>query len=274
MTAMSATPRSTLKWLAALLLTACPAVGCRSVILISPAQEIAIGNEAAPQFEEEFGGRVDNADLQRYVDSVGQRIAKTTDWDMPYAFTVLRSKTPNAFALPGGKVYVTAGLMERMGNEQQLAAVLGHEISHVTNRHNVKHMQEAIAYDLLAEVAARAAGKDRGRAAETVTKVVGQMVQLKHSREDEYEADEYGIRYMAKAGYNPWGMVELLTVLKNLSESEPGTFTEMFQTHPATSKRIERAREQIESEAVYRAYSPQAADPYADRFRAMRERLP
>ncbi|MCD4699839.1 MAG: M48 family metalloprotease, partial [Phycisphaerae bacterium] len=104
-----------------------------------------------------------------------------------------------------------------------------------------------------------------------VAKVVAGMVNLKYSRDDEYEADKLGIRYMTGAGYNPWGMVELLTVLLNLSESESGSLTEMFQTHPLTSKRIAESKGVIEEE--HKGFSPSTADPNTARFLKMRSLL-
>ncbi|MCK4601984.1 MAG: M48 family metalloprotease [Phycisphaerae bacterium] len=250
-----------------------PVTGEREFVFISPAQEIAIGNEAAPQFEDEFGGKVPNEALQAYVRSVGERVAAVSDRQMPYEYALLASNVPNAFALPGGKIYVTAGLMSRMAGERELAAVLGHETGHVAARHNVKQLQQSVGWSVLIRVAGYAAGEDKREAAETIAKVVAGMTQLKYSRGDEYEADETGIKYMAEAGYNPWGMVELLTSLKNLSDSEPGTFGEMFQTHPLTSKRIDKAREIIEDEDKYEDFSPTSPDPRAGRFLEMRALL-
>ena len=133
-----------------------PVTGQRELIFISPEQEIAMGNQAAPQFESEFGGKVPNAELQAYVQSVGGRVAQLSDRQMPYEFTLVSSQVPNAFALPGGKMFITAGLMGRMTNERQLAAVLGHEVGHVAARHNVKGMQRQIGASVLVQIAEEA----------------------------------------------------------------------------------------------------------------------
>jgi len=251
-----------------------PVTGKRELVLISEAQEIAMGNEAAPEFEKEFGGKVASADLQQYVQSVGMRLADVSDRPMPYTYTLVASDTPNAFALPGGNVFITAGLMRRMTNERQLAAVLGHETGHVAARHSVQQMQKQMGAQLLMEIAARATGAEGGSTTSDVANIVANMVLLKYSRDDEYQADELGVKYAAKAGYNPWGMVELLTLLKAMEESEPGRFQEMFQTHPLSSNRIERARLMLLQDPAYEGkHSPAAADPNAQRFEQMRKTL-
>ena len=249
-----------LRWLAAMVLgaillsgaTGCTtneATGKTQLRFISKEQEIAIGNEAAPQFEEQFGGLMDAPTLQAYVDRVGQQVAQESPREMPYEFGLLRSSIPNAFALPGGKVYITGGLLQIMDSERQLAAVLGHEVGHVAAAHNVQGMQRQIGVQVLADLAGVAGGEQYGKAAETATKVVGYMATLKYSRSQEYEADMIGTRLMVDAGYNPYGMVELLEALWEASgQGESSWLGEMFSTHPLTPERIARVREQIQEE--------------------------
>ena len=245
------------------------ATGKKHLIFISQEQEISIGTEAAPEFEKEFGGKVPDKRLQAYVQMVGAKVSAVSEREeIPYEFTLVRSKIPNAFALPGGKIFITAGLMSKMTNERQLAAVLAHETGHVAAQHNVLGMQQQMGARVLADLAGQLAGEEKGDAAQAATQIVAGMVGLKYSRKHEYKADELGIRYMTRAGYNPWGMVELLTVLLNLSESEPGSLTEMFQTHPLTSKRIEEAKEIIEDK--HKDFSPSTDDPNTARFLKMR----
>ena len=232
-----------------------------------------MGDEAAPEFAKEFEGPVASEKLQAYVKAVGAKVAAVSDREMPYEYALLASDVPNAFALPGGKIFVTAGLMRRMTNERQLAAVLGHETGHVAAKHNVKGMQRQVGVTVLAELAGAVVGGDKAETAQAVASIVGNMASLKYTREDEYQADKTGIKYMALAGYNPYGMVELLTVLYDLSESEPGSLAEMFQTHPLTSKRIEEAKGIISGDEKLRRHSPDAADPNAATFLQMRKLL-
>lgn len=249
-----------------------PATGKRQLIIISLDQEIAMGAEAAPKFEEEFGGRVPNEQLLAYVRMVGNKLAAVSDRQMPYEYTLVTSDVPNAFALPGGKIFLTAGLMRLMSNERQLAAVLGHETAHVAAMHNVKGMQRQMGTALLVEIAGSIAG-DSASAAESVTQVVATMASMKYSRGDELEADKYGMEYMTQAGYNPWGMVELLTVLVNLQESEPGMLEQLFMTHPASSERIADAKGMIETNNVYTGFKSTDRDPNTDRFAQMHKLL-
>jgi len=262
--------------LAALFAVGCsrnPVTGKRQFLFISTQQEIAMGAEAAPQFEAEFGGKVPSDLLQNYVRGVGRKIVAVSDRkEVPYDFALLASDVPNAFALPGGKVYVTAGLMGLMTNERQLAAVLAHEVTHVAAKHNVVAMQRQMGAALVVELAGWAAGADKEKAAEAATEIAAGMVNLSYSRGDEYEADRYGITYMTRAGYNPWGMVELLEILMGLHETEPNLVEKLFLTHPTSRERIERAREQIEKE--HEGARRTAADPNARKFLDVRAALP
>ncbi len=265
-----------------------PITGKSELVSMSVEQEVAMGVEAAPQFEEQFGGPVTDSALQSYVSSVGQSLVETMLRtlaedpklekphnrlkQMPWEFTLVASDTPNAFALPGGKIFLTAGLTRLMTNERQMAGVLAHEISHVVASHNVKGIQRQVGASVLVEIIGYAAG-DYGSAAEMAGKVVTGMTHLSYTREDEYEADRGGILYMTPAGFNPYGMVELLQVLKSLHDKEPGSLQEMFSTHPLSSKRIEQARQFIEDTEPYNNYSSTSPDPNAARFMQMRDQL-
>ncbi len=240
-------------------------------IFISRRQEIQIGEEASPQFEEQFGGAVPSRRLQEYITSVGMRVAKASDREMPYEFTLVSSDVPNAFALPGGKIFITAGLFERMQNERQLAAVLAHEVGHVAYRHNVHQIQRQIGFQVLAGIAGQVAG-EHGQAASSITKVVSSMANLSYTRDDEYEADAIGIEYAHRAGYNPWGMVGLLTVLQKLSNDDGGKLDEMFRTHPLTQNRIDQARETLQK-PEYRDYTTGLDVPADDQYDRMKSLL-
>ena len=249
-----------------------PATGERQLRLISDQQEIAMGSEAAPEFEQEFMGVVPDAQVQTYVNQVGQRVAAQSEREMPYEFKLLRSDLPNAFALPGGKIYITDGLLQIMGTERELAAVLGHEVGHVAAAHNVQGMQRQMGTSVLAEIAAAAVGGRAGEAAKVATQVTAGMVNLKYSRGDENQADQLGIRYLAKAGYNPWGMVEMLNSLAEASGGGGGggTLASMFSTHPLTEDRIEKTQETVQRE--YPQAQRGAAQPNNEAFLQTRQR--
>jgi len=248
-----------------------PVTGKKEFIAIPREQEIAIGQEAAPEFEKEFDDKVPNARLQKYVQKVGRQLAGVSDRPMPYEFALLASETPNAFALPGGKIYVTAGLMGQMTNERQLAAVLGHEVTHVAAKHNVKGLQRQMGAAIFADVVGAIISGESSQEAEAIAKLVGGMANLHYSREDESQADAVGVKYMVRAGYNPWGMVELLELLQSLSNAERALFGDFFASHPLTSKRIEEVRKIVQSD--YAEFSPETLDPHTKQFMEMRSLL-
>ena len=184
----------------------------------------------------------------------------------------MNSDVPNAFALPGGQIFITAGLMRLMSNERQLAAVLGHEVGHVAAKHNVKGLQRQMGASVLVEIAGAAAGED-GESAKQAAQVVAAMTVTKYSRKDEYQADGLGIKYMNKAGYNPYGMVELLNILKSMHDKEPSSLEEMFLTHPLSSKRIAEAEQLILDDPGTKNASRDAPDPQEAAFLKVRNRL-
>jgi len=246
-----------------------PVTGKRQMALVSESQEIQLGADAVPEFEKEFGGKVPNEQLQQYVTELGMALAAISDRPkLPWSFAVLNSDVPNAFALPGGKIFVTAGLMTSLTNERQLTSVLGHEIGHVCAKHSVQGMQRAMGAEAFAALFAQASGNESyGSAA----KVAGQMVVLKYGRDDEYQADALGIKYMEKAGYNPWGMVETLQFLMTLGE-EGGRLQELFQTHPLSSERVKKSQENVAKH--YATYQADTPDANQTRFRQMQALCP
>ena len=247
-----------------------PYTGKTELALISREQEIELGRQSAPQFEAEFGGRLADARVQGYVRAVGLRVAALSDRSMPYDFAVLDSATPNAFALPGGPVYVTVGLLKIMKSERELAAVLGHEVGHIAAKHTVNALERRIGAAVLIEAVSEAAGS-RGATAGKIAEIVASIGELKYSRDDEYQADEAGIIYMMRAGYNPYGMVEMLGDLQSLSSAEPGRLAEMLSTHPLTSKRVEEARGIVQSK--FPAVDPRTPDPNAAQYMQIRGTL-
>ena len=254
-----------------------PATGRKQFVVISEKQEIAMGRKAAGGLEKHFGGKVPSTKLQEYVRSVGRKVAEVADRKMPYEFTLLASDVPNAFALPGGMVYVTAGLMKKMSNERQLAAVLGHEVGHVCALHNVHAMQRQWGAKALLKLAQYAMEAEYASAAQTATEYTTKFLNLRYSRKDEYQADELGVRYMSRAGYNPYGMVELMEILlkqkkgKGNEKEKESSFFELFQSHPLTRKRIEQVREHISLD--YHQHLPPKPDPHTDQYLEMRQLL-
>jgi predicted Zn-dependent protease len=228
-----------------------PITGKREFRLISDAQEIELGKNADPDIRWHFGGVYRDDELSAYVNSVGQRAASVSHrGGITYHFAVVDNSIANAFALPGGYIYITRGLLSMMDNEAQLAAVLGHEVGHVSARHGMKRLESILGVNLIASLADYLifGGGDHETARGTV-KILGNValatVSLGYSRKDEYQADELGTTYSLKAGYDPDGMIQLLEILKGMHDREPSSVEEFFMSHPRSSARIEAVKKQI-----------------------------
>jgi predicted Zn-dependent protease len=238
-----------------------PATGKTIYAPLSASQQLAMGEQAAPQLAQEFGGPVHDPQLQAYVTQVGKKLAAQTESNypsLPWEFTLLDSPVVNAFSLPGGKVFLTRGLMEKMNNEAQLAGVLGHEIGHVTAQHVAQQVGQAQILQGVSSVAGLAVSEGGGSAG-TLGQLVmpalnvgGQLYMLKFSRTDESQADALGMRYMSKAGYNPRGQLEVMEILKSLG----GGGAEFLQTHPLPETRIKQVQNLLDT-----TYKAQASDP-------------
>jgi len=219
-----------------------PITGEEQFMLIPESQDLEIGRSYAPEIEKQMGGRIPNEAVQAYIDSVGQKIARVSHRpDIQYHFTALNHKTINAFALPGGYIFITKGMLAKLNNESELAAVLAHEITHVVARHAAEAMSRQIGIQfLLAAIVSRT----DSAAAARVADVAQQIVSLRFSREDEREADLQGMQYMVDAGYDPRGMVETMKMLERENEAGPIDF---LSSHPSPQNRIAYLTGRIES---------------------------
>jgi predicted Zn-dependent protease len=234
------------------------ATGRSQLNFMSTEREIALGAEAAPNFVKTNGGEVPLPSLKQYVSTIGNRLAAISEEpELPWKFHVLNTDTINAFALPGGKVFITRGMLSKMSNEAQLAGVLGHEIGHVTAEHADERMSSAMILQGLAigaGVAGAATDEDWLKVLGVGTQVAGTGFLLKFSRDQESESDELGVRYMTKVGYNPYGQVQVMEILKEASKGRGGT-PEFLATHPLPETRIKRLNKHIQKEF------PEATDP-------------
>lgn len=213
---------------------------------ITVEQEIGLGLEAAPQMAAEFGGVSSDPEKTRQVTEIGERLVTRTDagkTGYEFEFHLLADEeTINAFALPGGQVFITEGLRKRLETDGQIAGVLGHEIGHVVARHGAEHIAKAQLTQGLTGAAVLATydpGDRSSGASQAVIMAVGQLVNLKFSREDELESDQLGVRFTAEAGYDPRGMIKVMQVLE-AAAGEKGSQPEFFATHPNPENRIER----------------------------------
>lgn len=233
--------------LLALPLLALPvAAGAQSLFGLSAEDEKRIGRDQHPKILEQFGGAYDDPALARYVDGIGQFLAAASDAPrLGYTFTVLDSPIVNAFAVPGGYVYLTRGLLALAGSEAEVAGVLAHEIAHVTARHGAKRHTKGALADL--GLAVLGAATDN-RALADLGRVGAHAVLSAYSRKEEHEADEIGVAYLGRAGFDPGAMSSFLTRLKRQSDFDASIHgrparpaLDFLATHPRTRDRVERA---------------------------------
>lgn len=218
--------------------------GTKSLILIPTETEVQLGKDVVKEVEA-TETVLNNAQVQNYVSKVGKKIAKICDRkDVAYTFKVLDNEEINAFACPGGFIYIYKGLMKKMDNEAQLAAVLAHEVGHVVARHSIKRLQAIYGYSIVMEVAL---GDKMSNTARQMIDAATGVVLLGYGRDNEYQADEYGILYAKKAGYNPKGMVQVFEKFKQMEGSPPNTFEKLLMSHPPASDRIANGNNEIKT---------------------------
>lgn len=223
-----------------------PATGQTQLSLISRSQEIQMGRQASQQVEATIGTYGDSS-LVRYIRGVGMGIARVSERpDLPWSYEIADEPVVNAFALPGGFIYVTRGILPYFNSEAELAAVLGHETGHVTARHSV----EQISRQQLAQLGL-GIGSVLFEPVQKYGNVLGaglNLLFLKYSRDDERQADALGLRYMVKAGYDPNQMIDVFQMLdRQSSESGGSGVPGWLQTHPSPQDRIQLIRKQLDT---------------------------
>jgi len=232
-----------------------PVTGRKQHIAMSVDEEKSLGLQAAPEMASKMGGMVDPASdpAAAEVARIGRLVVDRSDARRsPYAgnyhFYLLNdTQTVNAFALPGGQVFITRALYDKLADEAELAGVLGHEVGHVVNRHAAEHMaQGRLGQILTLAFGVGASGNDDGgRRATAVAAMVNQLGQLKFSRDDESEADHFGLEYMAQAGLDPSAMLDVMNVLKDASGG--GRQPEFMATHPLPQTRLDEIAAALKS---------------------------
>lgn len=223
-----------------------PVTKKKEFVLMSEEQEIEIGRELDPKIIKEYGD-YDSRALQDYVIQVGQKLARISDRpDLFFHFRVVNSPILNAFALPGGYVYVTRGLLAYLNSEAELAGVIGHEIGHVNARHAVRQYTQSASYQIASQVLSIFVPEARNIG--QLTDIIFLGISRGYSREYELEADQLGIKYAALAGYDPQAIHSFLTTLERMEkENKEKTYHGLFSTHPETKTRIDKAIEEVKS---------------------------
>ncbi|MBB4637616.1 M48 family metallopeptidase [Longimicrobium terrae] len=206
---------------------------------VTTQQEVQLGADYSRQINQQLPLINDQATLQ-YVNNLGRRIAAVADpRGIPYNFYVVNSDVVNAFAIPGGHIYVNRGLIERSTNEAQLAGVLSHEIGHVVQRHSITQMQRAQnANTAIGVVYGVLLGRNPGGLEQAAVQVGGNAIFAGYTRDAEREADAVGVGYMVRAGYNPQGIVQLFQTLQSMQQRQPSSVEQWFATHPSEQERV------------------------------------
>lgn len=222
----------------------------QTLAIATPQEEIALGLQSAPQMIREMGGTSRDPQAVAKVKAVGQRLlASTAARQTPYRFDfhLLADRTTvNAFALPGGQIFITEALFRRLKNEDQLAGVLGHEMGHVVGRHSNEQMAGSRLWSGLAQGAGILLSDGQNNAGAHLAQMVAQWRVMKFSRDDELESDALGVRFMLQAGYQPEELIGVMQILAEVSGGGRGS--DFFSTHPAPENRMEKIREVIARE--------------------------
>lgn len=222
--------------------------GCKGTRLISTEQEIAIGRDVAENVRAEYGVVRDPAKNSR-VTAIGRRlVAVCSRPDLPYSFEVLDTDIVNAFAVMGGPVFITNGLLDAAGSDNdEVASVLGHEVAHITQRHGVRKLEKAMGLAMVIELLTSGKSSD----VQKVTTVATQLLMQGWSRDDEKEADVVGVDYAVAAGFDGWGLVRFLEMLKS-QHGNQSKFEVFFSSHPSYENRIERISQRLREKGIPR----------------------
>jgi len=228
-----------------------PITGEKQHINITEEQEIALGLQAAPQMAAEYGGLHTDQQAQAIVDAVGKKLvtnSAASQTKYPFEFHLLADdQTVNAFALPGGPVFITAALFKRLETEGQLAGVLGHEIGHVVARHSAQRIaKQELTQGLTGALVMSTYDPNDPSSQRTaqVAILVGSLVNMKYGREDELQSDTLGVRFMSDAGYDPRALIGVMRILEEASGG--GGQPEFFSTHPNPENRIGQIQQAIQ----------------------------
>jgi len=215
-------------------------LGAGAMQLISVPDEIAIGKQAQAKVKKETP-QVKDPVVQAYVARIGRRLAAraTGGERYPYSFSIADYREINAFALPGGPVWVNRGAIQASGSESQLAGVLAHEIAHIARRHSAQQLSNAMVTNLGLDLLNALLGNAGGAAAASIAaRYVASGAFLKFSRDDEQEADRVGVKIMTRAGWDPHGMIELMASIREQEKRDPSSVEIFFSNHPSPKDRL------------------------------------
>lgn len=212
--------------------------------LFSDKDEIQLGLEVKNKLIKQYGV-YESKELQRYIEEVGYKLVKVSERaHLPYSFTILNTDMINAFAAPGGQIFVTVGILKEFQDEAELAFVLGHEIGHVSARHGMKALEKRFGYQVGLIIASILLRYDVTKLAK-YTDFLASMVLLGYGRKNEFQADECGLRYGILCGYDPYAMIDFFKRLEKLEGKPPTQLETLFRSHPPTRDRIKECQKYI-----------------------------
>ncbi|MCG3119405.1 MAG: Beta-barrel assembly-enhancing protease [bacterium] len=230
-----------------------PITGEKQHVNITEQQEIALGLQSAPEMAQQYGGLHPDAQARAHVEAVGGRVVANSaaaQSQYPFQFHLLADQqTINAFALPGGQIFITDALYSRLQTEGQLAGVLGHEVGHVVGRHSAEQIaKQQLTQGLTGAVVLSTYDPNNPSSQRTaqVAMVIGQLVNMKFGREDELESDQLGVRFISEAGYDPRAMIGVMQILDEATSG--GRPPEFFSTHPNPENRVARIEAAIQKQ--------------------------
>ena len=229
---------------------------------VSTQQEVQMGQQYSQQINSQLP-IVRDPEINRYINVLGDSIARVADnRNLDWSFYVVDSKEVNAFAVPGGFIYINRGLIERATQMDQVAGVLGHEIGHVTERHSVQQMQKAQQANIGVTLACVLTRVCESQAAGAAINVAGGALFARFSRQDETEADQVGVQYVTRAGINPRGIPKMFEILMQERQSRPAGVEAWFLTHPLEEDRIAATQAMINKidPAILRGLASQSAN--------------
>lgn len=249
-----------------------PVTGQSQFMLVSEKDEVQMDRQYAPRQHSTDYGPVRDKALLNYVDSVGQSLARRSHRPgMPYSYTVLNATYVNAYAFPGGSIACTRGILVGLSNEAQLAALLGHEAGHVNARHTAARMSSSAITQLLVGGAGAAVGGGAlGQVVQGLGGLGASAMLASYSRDDERQADSLGQEYMVRAGYNPWGEVQLMEFLLAQHKDRPSALEVLFATHPMSDERLADARARAEGQYASARDLPFLESRYMDNIASLR----
>ncbi len=251
-----------------------PVTGEKQLMMVSEEQEISMDKSQSPhQFSTDYGA-VRDSGLNSYVTEVGRKLAARTHRPhMPYSFRCVNATYINAYAFPGGSIAVTRGIMLKMSNEAELAALLGHELGHVNARHSAQQISKSTLSSIFVSGVAAAIGTQSQGLGEAASKLgmLGQGVLLaRYSRDNEREADALGNRYLVQAGYSSKGFVGLMSILNDLNKTKASAADMLFATHPMSDERYDTAVAKSRDPYGHSAKFPLHRERYMDRTASLR----